>query len=383
MSLPGRELPADTARLLGEGAGWRALSLDPEATIRASLTLIPGVAMFFAVLTCDLPARWWLLAVAVTAAMLSLALGLAQIAGGAGSGLYLYNSLHQGMPTGFFTNRNHQGALLALVPALAAALVIGFPVVSRRANRSKIGQVAITAALSTPAILGVLATGSRAAAMLLALSVASASLMLLVSTQTWVRRWQLGLLAAGLVIGLGLIYLLVHMSGGSAVGALAERGVIGEDQRFDFWPDVVFAIGQYFPVGSGIGTFEPVFNAAESLSIVGPHYVNHAHNDFLEIAVEAGAPGLALLFAFLAWGGWRTAHVWRIQAADAGVTMARAASVAIAMLVLHSIVDYPLRTLALSTLLGMFAAFLATPVVAVRRQAESAPLQPTILPNDV
>jgi O-antigen ligase len=131
------------------------------------------------------------------------------------------------------------------------------------------------------------------------------------------------------------------------------------DARFDFWPDVVYALKQYFPFGSGLGTFEPVFNAAERLSIVGPLYVNHAHNDYLEILVESGLFGAALVLAGVCWMLWRGWRVWRAREHDASVIFARAAFIVLILPVAHSLVDYPLRTLALSAAFGLFSGMLA------------------------
>ena len=85
-------------------------------------------------------------------------------------------------------------------------------------------------------------------------------------------------------------------------------------------------------------------------------YVIHAHNDYAELALETGAAGIVLMLLFLAW--WAVA-VWRVwRTAEAG-PFARAASIASAAMLVHSLVDFPLRTAAISACFAMCLALLA------------------------
>jgi O-antigen ligase len=78
--------------------------------------------------------------------------------------------------------------------------------------------------------------------------------------------------------------------------------------------------------------------------------VIHAHNDYAELALETGVPGILLMIAFLACWGRTTWRSWRYV--DAG-TYARAASIASGAILLHSIIDFPLRTAAISAVFAM------------------------------
>ena len=85
-------------------------------------------------------------------------------------------------------------------------------------------------------------------------------------------------------------------------------------------------------------------------------YVIHAHNDYAELALETGVAGILLMLLFLAW--WAVA-VWRVwRTAEAG-PFARAASIASAAMLVHSLVDFPLRTAAMSACFAMCLALLA------------------------
>jgi len=78
------------------------------------------------------------------------------------------------------------------------------------------------------------------------------------------------------------------------------------------------------------------------------YYVNHAHNDIAESLLESGVLSFALMCAFALFLTMRLVSIWRGKAhplatsLDAGLI--KAASLALVLLALHSLVDYPLRT---------------------------------------
>jgi O-antigen ligase len=349
MALPGRELVAETARQIGEAGRWRPISLDPEQTIRTSLALIPPVAMFLAGLGQSTRDHERLLWVVLVMALGGFLLGLLQIVSGGSASLYFYESAHQGLPTGVFANRNHQGALL-LVGMLVTATLFG----GRPGDRRMAGLVA--GALILLFAFGVIATGSRTAAALAPIALIGSALLFF-QPRPGRRSWMIGGAVGGLAAaGLGA---LVAFGGADIFDRLSARFSQDREARFEFWPDVIYAIQQYFPFGSGLGTFETVFRAAERLAIVSTHYVNHAHSDYLEIAVEAGLFGAALVAFFLIWLAWQGFRAWRSDGARLAVRMGRLASIGIVLLMLHCTVDYPLRTISLATVFALLVGLLA------------------------
>ncbi len=82
-------------------------------------------------------------------------------------------------------------------------------------------------------------------------------------------------------------------------------------------------------------------------------YVNRAHDDYLELWLEAGVVGATFGAIGLIWIGRNAISPWRrADAGSADNLLARAATISIALLLLHSFVDYPLRT---SAMLAFFA----------------------------
>ena len=116
------------------------------------------------------------------------------------------------------------------------------------------------------------------------------------------------------------------------------------------------AIRDTMPLGSGLGSFVKVYRLYESPDTVTNEYVVHAHNDYAELALELGLPGILLILAFLWWWAAAVQAAWRMPA---GSAYARAASIASAAVLIHSLVDFPLRTAAISACFAMCMALLA------------------------
>jgi O-antigen ligase len=92
----------------------------------------------------------------------------------------------------------------------------------------------------------------------------------------------------------------------------------------------------------------------EDLDWVGSSWVNHAHNDYLELALVAGLPAVVMIIAYFVVAG--TALARRLSFPLRGQRYAATAGIVI--LAGHSITDYPLRTFALLTLFAFFSALL-------------------------
>jgi O-antigen ligase len=111
-------------------------------------------------------------------------------------------------------------------------------------------------------------------------------------------------------------------------------------------------------LGSGLGTFPVAFTAVQSTFL--GKFVNHAHNDYLEIANDLGIPVAILLFASIVMLFARLAR--RMVSAD--VRFERAVALgcmgSIAAILLHSLTDFnlyiPANALLFSLVLGLASA---------------------------
>jgi O-antigen ligase len=119
------------------------------------------------------------------------------------------------------------------------------------------------------------------------------------------------------------------------------------------------------PMGAGLGAFVeayPMF--AKRSDLVMGTYANHAHNDLLELWLETGFVGPLLLGMILYWFLKKAICAWGpTNAGPLAIdrSLIRAAVFVIALLLSHSLVDYPLRTNAMTTILAFVCALLVKP----------------------
>lgn len=346
-ALPGRDVAAKAIDYAGLAPRWMPISLQPDATRLAAAYLLVPVALFVVTLHATVSQRVLYGWVIVACALAGAAMGLLQ-AGGSES-FYLYNVGRYTASTGFFANKNHYADLLLVGMLLIAGL-------TRTAHRLRLRAPSplIAAGMIAVLVLALPSANSRMALALLPLALLPAAVLLVPSHH--LRRLNLrnAAIVGGAVVALGAV---AATSG--VVTRLIDRFGGEPDMRFTFWPDVLTAIDTYRPVGSGLGSFIRVFQRHESMSTLHFTYVFHAHNDFLEVALEAGWTGVALIVAgvvLLAIGAWRA-----LRPATRGrfTPMHIAAAFAIAVLLAHSLVDYPLRTLTMASVLAFLAGCLA------------------------
>jgi hypothetical protein len=101
-------------------------------------------------------------------------------------------------------------------------------------------------------------------------------------------------------------------------------------------------------------------------------FANHAHNDMLELWLETGLAGLVLMAMFASWFGLRAVKLWRkgpSAVSEIDSSLAQAATIIIGLIVVHSFVDYPLRTGAMMAIMALACALLLEPLVAPETRA--------------
>jgi hypothetical protein len=320
------------------------ISLNPGATERALWWLLPPAALFLATLGLSRTAHRWLLAAVLAIALLSVLLGMAQLAGGPTSALRFYSNTNLSDAVGFFANRNHLASLLVM--ALPLTLVATAWVTTERLEGRRISPLWILggSCVAIFLILGIALTRSRAGLLLGMLGVlGSLPIAMGLRQQQGVRR------ILALVVGIALM-LSVQLS---LVGILQRlQSDPLDDVRWQFAQITREAATAYSPLGSGLGTFRQAYQPFEARHEPGREIVNHAHNDYLELWLEGGIPALILMgLGGLAWL-WRGVQLWwpRIphgsESAFKSRLLARVAWLSASLALTHSAMDYPLRTTA-------------------------------------
>lgn len=325
---------------------WRPWTLTPDLTLNAMAALLPATAVLLVTLALDFQQRLLIARVLIGIACISSILGLLQFAAG-DSALHLFRTTSEASAVGLFANRNHQAVLMACaLPLLAATTSIRL----RKEPGSQ--QRIVAAALIEGAVIlfGLAATGSRMGMLLGAVGIAGAvAIVLLTAERTrltskdllglWIGSGVLGLVAFA-----GLAFLITRS------GALARLANEPIDQtRIAALRPMFHAARSFMPFGSGFGTFQLVYQQFEPTSLLSTIYLNQAHNEPMQLAIEGGLPALFLLLLFLGWWFLAVVRTARRQPSTSRRALGTAMAVASLILLLSSLVDYPLRTPLLSS----------------------------------
>lgn len=348
----GREVAQASLALVGAADSWRPLSLIPSRTVASLLVMAPAAAMML--MTASLPrgGRATVLAVVTAVAVLGLLAGAGQMAGGEGNAFRFYDA-DVGFLNGFQANHNSAADVLLIAMVGFAATVRELAEYRQRMRLARGFRLGLVLAASLLFSLGDFLTASRMGMALLPV----AWIGVFAVVRPWLevdrRHWR----------WLGLALILLAAAGAYLIGSnhvierVMARFDFGGEVRPQIWQDSLYAARQYFPYGAGMGTFVPVYQAAEHLEAVGTTIVNRAHNDYLELLVEAGIPGIMLLAAI----GWNVsgAAIRGLRRPPAGshgqVVFSTAA---LAVIALHSLVDYPLRSMSLAFVAAICAGLL-------------------------
>ena len=353
LTLPGRELLATAATATGQPQPWRPLSLSPGATVNSLSSLI--VPLLVLVLVSQI--SWRRQRILLTAI---IAIVAASCVWAVGQFLDVMspNSLMNNMPGqvgGPFANRNHLALLLGI------GLVV-LPVWCFQPDRPSVFRSIIAIGLALVTVMVILAIGSRAGLVLGIIGAAAGLLITWRDLQAKIRAASRSRRRLFVFVGTAAIAAVALASLVFDRSAAIDRAValdVGADLRARAAPTVVAMVGRYFPAGSGFGAFDPVFRMSEPDELLSPSYLNHAHNDFLEIALDGGIVGIGLLLVGVAWWLVRSVRVWRDAGRDK-THLRRTGSAIILLVFLASTVDYPARTPLIMALLVIAAVWLHT-----------------------
>lgn len=345
--LPGRQDLVNALALADIAPAWNSLSLTPDRTWRSFLAILPPAAVFLGVLACTGAERVGIVRLLLVGVALAMFLGAVQFASGSDR-FYFWATTAAGNVVGFLANRNHM-ATLCLVSIPFAAV---FGAASLRRGRSDRMALWLSILFIALVILTLGAARSRAGVVLVGPCLgASLVAAWIASGRERPKPLLLGAVGAGILmmIGFSIFTLGPVLERFDTAGAKAGR--------LENWPIAMQAADSYLPVGSGIGSFDTVFRSVEPLALLDATFFNQAHNEYLETWLETGWLGAFVLIAFLIWFGRRLWTAWR-SGPSVHRDIQRAASIGILMVLVHSAVDYPLRTETLATIFALMCALL-------------------------
>src|SRR3989441_12300337 len=336
----------------GQSGLWRSLSTTPGVTIESGLLIGACGTAFFLV------ARHWrsrerILALAVTVVLVGAAeaiFGLIQVGG----------SL-SGPASGTFVNRNHFAALLAMAFCVGVGLLLSrwrpgaaAPVSHLHFDRWVRTIPLILACLTI--LAGIIFSFSR-------MGLTAPILMLGVFGGVWLsgpvsNRIRL------VGIGVGLVVVLLMTGAWPALEVVADRfRTLEETSRVVAW-EGTYALFQSSPAfGIGLGGVHDNLPRFLTMAIAEP--LEHSHNELLEVLAEGGVIYATLIGSGLIVYFARVVPVCFRQHDPVARGLGAGCLAAIGAVLLHSLVDFPLRmpanVLYLSVIMGMGWAIILTP----------------------
>lgn len=356
--LPGRDLVVELDKITDLESHWRPISLVPSETWNAFYALFVPLAVFLLAVQLDPKQRFKLLPLLITIGLISGLWGIIQIIGNPHGPAYLYRTTNSGSAVGLFANRNHQAVFLAMLfPMLAVYASTGIK--GEAQMKFQTGVALAVGALLVPLTL---ITGSRAGLVAGIIGMICAVLLyrkpkLSTPFKRKVQKfkWQYG---AGAFVILCLTALTVLMSRAQALQRLAQSDQ-SEELRFKTWGLIANKAWEYFPAGSGIGSFVEVYKIFEPNELLRISYFNHAHNDWLELYLTGGFAALAVLIVIIiAFARCMKLSLGEKLTSGRRVVFSRLGGVLILIFAVASLVDYPLRVPSLACVLVIAALWL-------------------------
>lgn len=298
---------------------WRSEYLWLTVPKLAGLTL--GVLTFAAIVaTATSVSRVRLLA------LLYLALGLATVAvavlsgpawKGLGYGL-LYNLAHATVPRVMTLpgaeegiNPNALGVTTLFFLPVFAALACPWPSPRQVDRRPRF--VTIAAKLARRALFGALALALLGILLLSQSRTSWVSAGLTLTILLSVRFRTVAVLAA--VIAAGATVAMCRVGPADAVSSVLVKlnpiiGYFSSGDRSVIWRFALHAIREHPVAGVGFGAFREVIHSISIGGVMYPEPVPHAHNTFLQVALDTGIPGALAYVALLVTAGYM---IWQVH----------------------------------------------------------------------
>ena len=344
---------------------WRAASLVPWATEFSWLALLPPLTVFLVTVGLSTRQLQFLLQLFLGISTVQALLGLLQYGAGADSLFQLGNPYCCSSAVGTYMNRDHLAGLLEMALPVGLALLtatIGHASPGsggyhrRRTWRQRlaklaalpINQAAIYGSACIAILLGLIFTRSRAS---IILAMVGIFLGMMVFARRLGGRNAYGLIGTLTFIGCGLameVGLVPVLNRFTLAGAT-------DDYRWSIFASTIQAAAYFFPIGSGVGTFQDIYPRFHAPDILFDGIVNRAHNDYLEGFLEAGLVGIVLALALLGFYSLQWRRIWRRGRWPSFRLLQAGAGIGLLLLILHSAVDFNLHIPANA----IFFAFLA------------------------
>lgn len=340
-SLKGRDIVLEGYTLLNTPLPWLPISLHPERTFLALFDFIPVVAVgLITVLSQNKRELAFAKHTLVIAVLLSAFLGLVQLMDGTKT-FNLYERTNVKRPVGFFSNTNHFACFMAMIIPISLSMFWKKNDTGSKSLGSTIekfiGGVTFIVAGS-----GILMSGSSAGYLMLLISL---SLSILILNSSSLKK-DLGLTVACTIVLL-IIFVDFGVFSGEIWQIFSKFTNTGATSRTAIYQTSLEFRGEFGLLGIGPGAFENIYKMYEDSISISSLYVSNVHNDYIQIWLEFGFLGLLLCISFVIW--YLINLTFWLKEKGFKSKIGKVYLLSIAMPAMHSLVDYPLRTISICT----------------------------------
>ena len=252
--------------------------------------------------------------------------------------------------TGTYINRNHYAGMLEMILPFSLALLFfeygklrrtgstTSRTIKQLLTRQTLQKLVLCLSIAVVLFAGLLFSRSRMGI------VAGLASLLVIFALAGASRFQgrMGILLSILFVGIS-ICLAIWIGPGPIVGRFADvqqEFSKSEQSRLSIWRDARTLVRQDPIFGTGLGTF-PVAYTAVQTTFPG-QFVNHAHNDYVELAIDLGLPGALILFAAIFFILARAVRTFLFAPGLFERSVALGCAGSIVAILLHSLTDFNL-----------------------------------------
>jgi O-antigen ligase/tetratricopeptide (TPR) repeat protein len=293
----------------GGHAGWGSLSICGKATVAEFFRFSSYAAFYF--LTVQILSKKEFLKKTVYAVILFGALvaffAILQYILPNNKIYWVRGLTYPGMPFGPYVNKDHYAGLMEMIfPVVLSSFLLSRPYTGYQSLRERISEALNQKGTNVHILLGLSAVLISTSVFLslsrggiISLSLSMIFFCLLIAG----RRKRSNASNRALII-IAIFALIVLAVGWFGWGPIFEKFKSLRDEqggihnsRFDIWKDCIKIVGQFPLTGTGFGTFVDIYPKYRSIAAGG--LLQHAHNDYIELASDGGIIACLLMGWFL------------------------------------------------------------------------------------
>ena len=335
----GPALPAD----LLPSAGRQPLSLDPYTTrnfIRNLVVFLIFLSSCLTFINSEIRIRKVGLVIIIFGALMAFYGILQHIADA--DAIYGIRKAVEANPFGPFVNQHHFAGFMEMTAGLTLGMIFGS---SAKERKFLFGLAAVVM------LAAIILTGSRGGLLSICGTAGFAGLLSFVyrarsgnkaSEETGSKK---PVAMGGLILALSVILLVLFLGGDESLTRGLGLTTVGDDPsngRLHFWSVALQIFLDHPIIGAGLDAFGVAFTRYDTWN--GFYRIEQAHNDYLQMLADGGILGLTCVFGFIFLLFKKSLRTISTAAVGMRRDIAIGSLAGCFGILLHSFVDFPLRT---------------------------------------